>query len=620
MKKELLSVTDKVFLSVTLLVAAFLRLYNLGSVPFMHDEFSALTRTSFDTFSELLREGVMLNDSHPAGTQAFLYYMVKLFGWNEFWLKLPFALMGGGSVYLIFKIGQQWFNTNVGLFSAALAAISELFVFYSQLIRPYSSGLFFILLFVYYWNRILFTDEKPSLKTCIGFALSAFLSSQMHNFSLAQAGLIYIAGLLFLKKDNKLQIKAYFFSGLAALILFLPTSFIFYHQLFVNGGIGGWLSMPDNSFILDFFQYSLNYSHLLIFSIIIFIAAPFLTDKFNKDNKILLRIVGIALFVIPFILAFAYSKLKEPILQFSTLIFGFPFLIIVMFSFYDAKKISLLEKSVVIGCILFIGVSSLIFGRQYYEQVYNQGFDQIAVEMKKDQDCHADSISFVSFSNGTFMTEFYQDRENISNNQCFKKNINIYEYQEYLSNLDTKYLGVGLTDHSDIALEMTSLIFYPNIIKECQWFNTKYFLLSKGDNNGMTLIESDKNIPQGNEWGDSFKIKPDATENINGIGFIAEIQSVDTIKEMVFVMEIRDSKNDSLLHWRGNDIKGNVFLPEKKYYLTTDFHFDEKQDKNDVYIKTFIWNRDKKNVNIDKIFFYNSKKAPYFDGLYKPLN
>ena len=38
--------------------------------------------------------------------------------------------------------------------------------------------------------------------------------------------------------------------------------------------------------------------------------------------------------------------------------------------------------------------------------------------------------------------------------------------------------------------------------------------------------------------------------------------------------------------------------------------FPQKQDKNDVYIKTFIWNRDKKNVNIDKIFFYNSKKAP----------
>ncbi len=259
MKKELLSITDKVFLSVILLIAASLRLYHLDSVPFMHDEFSALSRTSYDSFSELIQQGIKI-DSHPAGTQLFLYYMVKLFGWNEFWLKLPFALMGIASVFLIFKIGQQWFNTNVGLISAAFVTVSELFLFYSQLIRPYSSGLFCVLLFVYYWNRMLFIDEKPSVKVCVGFALSAFLSSQMHNFSLAQAGLIYLAGLLFLKKDNKLQIKAYLLSGVVALILFLPTSPIFYHQLFVNGGIGGWLSMPKASFIIDFFRYSLNYS------------------------------------------------------------------------------------------------------------------------------------------------------------------------------------------------------------------------------------------------------------------------------------------------------------------------------------------------------------------------
>lgn len=621
MRKELLSITDKVFLSVILILSAITRLWNLGSVPFMHDEFSALSRTAFDTFSELIREGIVI-DAHPAGTQVFLYYMVKIFGWNEFYLKLPFALMGVASVYLVFKIGQQWFNTHVGLISAAFVTVSELFVLHSQLIRPYSSGLFFVLLFVYYWNRLLFIDEKISLRTCIGFALSAFLCSQMHNFSLAQAGLIYLSGLLFLKKDDKSRLKAYLLSGIAALILFLPTSFIFYHQIFVNGGIGGWLAMPEPTFIIDFFRYSLNYSQLFIFMSIIIMAYPFLSNKINKDKKTLLRIVGIALFVIPFVLAFVYSKFKEPILQFSTLIFSLPFLIIALFSFYDDKKTNILEKSIIVGSILFIGSTSLIIDRQYYKQVYNQGFDQIAVEMKKDLDLYADSISFVSISNRSLMPKFYQDKEGVDNNKFYDKATDISEYQEYLTNLDTKYIGIGLTDYAEISYEMLALMFYPNIIKECQWFNSKYLLLSKdGCNEKMILKKSDATIPEGYEWGCSFEMDINEIQNPHNIGFIAEIQSTDTITELVFIVELRDKNDDSVIQWLGKDIKDEILLPNEKHYITNGFYFDNKKyNQNDVKINVYLWNRSKKRLNIDNIFLYNSEKSPYFLGLYRPLN
>ena len=622
MKKELLSLTDKIILSVILLVAAILRLWDLGSVPFMHDEFSALSRTSYSSISDLLREGVMINDSHPAGVQIFLYLLVKIFGWNELFLKLPFTLMGIASVYLVFKIGQQWFNTNVGLISAAFFTISELFIFYSQLIRPYSPGLFFILLFVYFWNRLLFLDEKPSPSVCIGFVLSAFISSQIHNFSLAQAGLIWASGLLFLKKDNKTLTKTYLLCGVAALILFLPTSKIFYYQLFVRGGIGGWLSMPELSFVCDFLKYSLNYSHLLIFGSIIIILYPFLTNKINNDKRIGLRIAGIMWFIIPLTLAFVYSKMKEPILQFSTMIFSFPFLIIVLCSFYDKIRVSLSEKYIITGFILIAGITSLIIDRQYYKQVYNQGFDQIAAEMKTDMDHYGDSISFASFSNRSFMTKFYQDRECIRNNAFYDKNSNIYDYQDYISNNDSEYIGIGITDHASCYWEQFALIFYPNIVKEKQWFNSKYLLLSKDniDNQPMTVMKKNVIIREGNEWGCSFVMKIDTIKNIDDIGFIAEIQSHDTIRNIILVVEIRDAESDSLLLWRGADTKGHVMTPGKTHYLSNNFHYDNKKyDKNNVKLKVYICNKDKKFVEIKRIMFYHSKKEPYFSGLYKPL-
>ena len=55
---------DYILLGVIMLVTAVLRLWKLGQVPFMHDEFSALLRTRFDNFHDFIQQGVM-PDSHP---------------------------------------------------------------------------------------------------------------------------------------------------------------------------------------------------------------------------------------------------------------------------------------------------------------------------------------------------------------------------------------------------------------------------------------------------------------------------------------------------------------------------------------------------------------------------
>ncbi|MCF0212819.1 MAG: hypothetical protein HUK17_08030, partial [Bacteroidales bacterium] len=92
---------DYILLGVIIAVAAVLRLWKLGQVPFMHDEFSALIRTDYDNLRDLVVNGIIA-DTHPAGVQFFLFLWAKLVGWSEFWIKLPFALMGIASIYLVF--------------------------------------------------------------------------------------------------------------------------------------------------------------------------------------------------------------------------------------------------------------------------------------------------------------------------------------------------------------------------------------------------------------------------------------------------------------------------------------------------------------------------------------
>ena len=76
--------TDNILLGCILLIAFFLRIYKLPSIPFTHDEFSAIFRTPFQSFGELIEKGVMV-DGHPPLVQVFLYYWIKLFDISEIW-------------------------------------------------------------------------------------------------------------------------------------------------------------------------------------------------------------------------------------------------------------------------------------------------------------------------------------------------------------------------------------------------------------------------------------------------------------------------------------------------------------------------------------------------------
>ena len=429
---------DYILIVVIVFVAAVLRLWKLGQVPFMHDEFSALLRTRFDNFHDFIQQGIML-DSHPIGVELFLWLWVRIFGWSEFWVKLPFALMGIGSVYLIYLIGRQWFNRTVGLFSAAFFAVSQFTVFYSQLARPYSAGLFFVLLMAWFWHKVVF-GTKTTTKDYVGFALSAWACSLIQYFSIAQAGLIFLTGLFFLPKERR---KAYWLSGLGAVVLFAPTLPIFWQQLFVSGSIGGWLSAPKATFLTDFIQYTMNYSSLFMFAVGIIILLPLLLGRRSK-RRTPLRWAGIAWFAIIFGIAFAYSLLREPIIQHSTLIFSYPFLIIVAFSLFKSRTLSPWQNALVVAVILFAGITSLIMERRHYDLMYHQGFDQIAAEIQKDKEKFGDQIQFATRTEIGESAEFYQSQTDVENRIVFNRYSNLGEFNDWLGEHRETGMGTGI--------------------------------------------------------------------------------------------------------------------------------------------------------------------------------
>ena len=612
---------DYILIGVILLVAAVLRFWKLGQVPFMHDEFSALLRTRFDNFHDFIQQGIM-PDSHPIGVEAFLWLWVRIFGWSEFWVKLPFVLMGIGSIYLIYLIGRQWFNRKVGLFSAAFFAVSQFTVFYSQLARPYAAGLFFVLLMAYYWHKIVFESKKPTLGVYIGFALSAWACSLMQYFSIAQAGLIFLTGLFFLPKERR---KAYWLSGIAAVVMFAPTLPIFYQQLFVSGSIGGWLAAPKSTFLVDFIQYTMNYSMLFMFAIGIIIILPLIIGKRSKQ-KSPLRWAGIAWFVIIFAIAFIYSLTREPILQQSTLIFSFPFVIIVAFSLFGARTLSPWQTALVVAVILFVGTASLIMERRHYDLMYHQGFDQIAAEMQQDKEQYGDKIQFATRTEIGEAAEFYQAKTDVDNRIVFNRYSSLGEFSQWLGeHQECPMLGFGWTDYVNPIWETTAVGNYPYLIEKKDWFTSRYLTLSKTSVDDSQYLLNDLSekpyaYQEGQEWGKGFTFACDSLPaDIETVSVIANIHNETELSQCVVVIELHDAATDTIVLWHSSLPENGHFLPGD-HVVADAIIFSDNFTPEGKTVKAYLWNQDKKPLVVNKLSYYYTKKSRVLTGLYEPLN
>jgi 4-amino-4-deoxy-L-arabinose transferase-like glycosyltransferase len=147
--------SHNVIIIIITLIGAALRFYNFNNMSLMNDELSALMRTRFDTFHDLIYKGIA-TEGHPAGVQLFLFAWVHIFGDDVWVLRLPFVITGILCIPLTYLIASYWFGKNCGLFAAASVALLQYPILYSQLARMYSTGMFFVLLFAFAWTNLFF--------------------------------------------------------------------------------------------------------------------------------------------------------------------------------------------------------------------------------------------------------------------------------------------------------------------------------------------------------------------------------------------------------------------------------------------------------------------------------
>ena len=126
------------------LLAAALRLYQLGHLSFWYDE--AVTIILSKDISALPQS---LTTCAPLPL-VFAHYW-NLLSHSEFWVRLWAAAFGIALVPVVWVLGKRLLSHRAGLFAAVLVAINPLFIYYSQEARAYSILPFFVVASGYCW-------------------------------------------------------------------------------------------------------------------------------------------------------------------------------------------------------------------------------------------------------------------------------------------------------------------------------------------------------------------------------------------------------------------------------------------------------------------------------------
>ena len=614
---------DTLLLIFILLLGTILRIYRLQDIPFTHDEFSALFRTRFDNFADLIALGVR-NDGHPAGVQVFLYYWIRIFGDGEVAVKIPFILSGILSIYFIFRVGKEWFNTLVGLAAAAFVACMEYTIMYSQITRPYASGLLFVLIMVYAWSRYLFRPGKQALFYLGIYIIASALCAYNHYFSMFFAVIVGLSGLVFLKRRSYIHYLGALF---IIVILFLPHFSISLNQ-FQIGGVGGWLGKPSNDFILRYIAYLFHFAwpvYTLVIAIVLLGILNWERPHFHKNK---FHYLSAAWFLFPFLAGFFYSRYVDSVLQFSVLIFSFPwFLLLVLGMMPDWQG---WRKPVIVALISITLFVSLITERQYYDLFYRDRFREFIVETDQTLQKYGKDNCMVIMDSHKKISNHYYESLGISFDHIHYGDLkDTREFARILENSTTDYLSIACDSESDLVLPNIVRNYYPRMLKKIDYYGGNYYVFSRDSFDidefyFMFRNDFDRKARfwsqgQASSYIDTIGMNDSSSylmdsEQEFGPEFSRKVRSVlvhknDIIDISVSVRDI-DSVNNSLLVTVLNNNKGQVVWTASHfnwyghagdgwYRVYHTFRPAMDFDKKGLTLKIYIWNKDLNTYLID---------------------
>lgn len=174
-------VDSKYYLYTLLLIALFLRLFNLNYEGLWNDElFTAYTAHPRYSIRNVL--GIMRLDIHPPLHNLLCSIWSKLFSYNDTSLRVLNVLIGVWGVKSVFDLAKELFNKKVAWYAIIFAILNYYLINYSQEVRPY--GLLFLLSNYSFYYFIKLVRAGFTLKNGIWYVVATTAMLYTHYFAI----------------------------------------------------------------------------------------------------------------------------------------------------------------------------------------------------------------------------------------------------------------------------------------------------------------------------------------------------------------------------------------------------------------------------------------------------
>lgn len=450
------------------LVVRFLFMKEQG---FSNDELSALCRTRFNSLGELWENGVKNGDMHPAFYQTLLWIWIKIFGENEFLIRLLSLIFYVANSWLIYRISCKYFSKESGVLITALYAGLSFTVMNTVFARPYNSGTFFLLVSLF---SILELKTVQSGKWKFTLLLTFGLIGAMlsHYFAFWVAFVLGVCSIFFVGKRN---IKYVLIAGFVATVCFLPHLRITDFQL-AKGGLQ-WLDPPGWMWLPDFTKQFMNDSWVIagvIFSIFILL---FL--KFGKIRPTDRSVLLLAVFMLSFFGAVAISYAYTPILRDLVMLFILPFLLIPVMGSLKIKQ-GLYFELFAILFVLLVSVDS-VFRDRILEPDKFGVFKEIGEQIDRaDKEFSRDSIGYASNFNSVDYINYYVEQDLKEELKDWLDQRSLAKVHDRVEQSRTPYFCYSFNHvyHSPLYLEIIRK-YYPGLERSYLTRFSSYYLFTK---------------------------------------------------------------------------------------------------------------------------------------------
>lgn len=388
-----------ILLMLILVLGSLLRFYGLENQSFWNDELAGWKGSNYDSLSKVINEGIF--PDHPPGYHIFLYFVQKYVGDSESILRLPSAISGILSVFVVFLLGLRLYSYQEGLIASALTSFLWFPVYYSQEARAYSMLLLTTAIATYFWILILKgLNEKASVSYYIicGYIVAATISSYLHYYGLYLAALQALGAMLFFVRRRRAMayiLLTYLFVALAC----LPLTPRMWHAF--NMG-PTWIEPPKSTFFATYIRFLFNKSRKLVFIPLILYSFLFLRTVYDvwksKELKKLRTtflssgsLLVLWLFV-PYVGMHIKSVVSAPCLLKRHLIISLPAAYLL-----TARSITQLpfrpkSKAIVTFLIVGLFLYQLLFRMDYYSKPHKEQFREAVGFIVEHHDEHENSL------------------------------------------------------------------------------------------------------------------------------------------------------------------------------------------------------------------------------------